>query len=922
MRYQVLGPIGAYRVGGDLVRIPAGRQRTLLAALLAHRGQVVSRDALIDALWRADLPADPLNALQHYVARLRSVAGAAVRGSGAGYLLDVDDHSVDADESEAMMRDGRVALTRGEPERALDLLGRALGLWNGEPFAEFMDLELVKLERVRLAEQREVAIDDRFEAMLAAGKHDTAVAELVVAVTHQPDRERRWGQLMRAQYRLGRPAQALATYQRARSYLIDELGVDPSHELQNLELRILNHDSALRAPERRQTAIRPPRHRTSFVGRETAMRSLKNLLERGRLVTVRGPSGVGKTRLAMEWAALAEPPAPWVSVEAVTRATLLVPTICAAVGAPEDPGKDALEHLVEHLRDRSVTLVLDGCDRLASTVSAVVDRVLADCPGIRVVVTSQPLLGIADEAQLMLSGLSTMAMPGNYSDASQLFLDRAGLRRPDFAPTSSDMTAIEELVHSVDGLPLGIELTAARIGSATPEEILRALTSGRDLPAADGTRPRRHTSLTAALSWTLSLLGDPERRTFEELAQLCGTFTPDTAAQICTANVGEVSGHIGELVERALIHAGRRGTRTVYSISAGMRHHVNPEGKINDRVLSHYVELASQIDEGLRGPQQLEWLSRGDIERENLALAFGSALRSDAAAASLIAAGLGSYLDWRGLIAEANQIFETALRIKDGAPQLSIRMWAGFFAWEAGDKRHAQTLMDGAVDLAASGETPESSAMALSARGLILRTAARPVEAHRDLIAGLKLAVACGDRWSEAWTCSVLAACELDLDDNASAAAYARRALDGFRRLGDRRGEGWALAARAAVLEQRGDLEDARAASRDAVLLAHSITDARTVAVATEILARIARREGNVQRAVQLLACIDAMQLRRGAHGLPSKATPDVGLDELEDALGHQLFTAAWERGAAADLVDLALNEARQHVTAKSQSLM
>lgn len=938
MLFRALGSVDAIADDGSVVTVPAGQQRTLLAVLLAGRGTVIGRDVLIEALWPDELPQDPRNGLQHYVARLRALLGASwVRSTGDGYELVAGAELVDAGRFEALVDQGRSLLARGRPAQALQALDRGLELWRGEPFSEIPGTT-VAAERARLSELHEAAVEDRLEARLADAADGAVIPELAEAVEAEPSRERRWGQLMRALYRAGRQADALGAYQRARRYLGDELGLEPSPGLQNLELQILRHDPALApgevdpSPARQPatslgaswpTTHRPRPPRSSFIGRAADVRALHDLLAGERLVTVRGPVGVGKTRLVLEWAAqvVDEHQVAVAELAPVARDRLVVPTIVGSLRIPEDPTSVPVERLVTQLQRRTLTLVLDGCDRSHAVLRSMAERVLSECPGVRLLLTSQSALGLPDEVQLPLEGLSvTPGTDGELADGVQLFVDRARLHRADFRVTATDVETISAIVDAVGGLPLAIELAAGRVRSAALADIYRGLVSGREsFPAVAAEVATRHASLHAALDWSLSLLPPAHHRALEQLAVLPGPFSMPTAQAVVGAPQDLVSVAVDDLVARGLVHARRGPAGAVLALPAATRRHLldtmpATEGHLSrarGRALVRYETLAAGLRDGLFGPEQLAWLARGDAEADGLAAAVTLAVDLGTPVSAVrIAACLGGYWDWRGLVAQAHDSLVNALDADEGSSPgdtVSARVWAAFFAWEAGDLTGAYGMIDAARIAAKAGGAPNLDAAVEGTAALVASTAGRPSEAAGGFRAAIDLATAAGNHWYAAWAAVSQVPCELHLGDDRAAARLGREALDTFRRLGDRRGEGWALLARAQVLEHRDDLPGAQAASGDAVLMAHSVFDARTVAAALELRARVALAQDRPERAAQLLAAVDAMQLRRGVPGPPSKDIAHTDrLVDLEDQLGHIRFTTAWQEGATADVIGLA----------------
>ncbi len=925
LRLQVLGELRAVSGTGSAITVPAGKQRLLLAALASRASRVVGRPELIDILWPAGLPEDPTNAVQHYAGRLRSLLGTrAIESSAQGYRLAFDPGEVDAFHFEGLVSRGQAALT-SDPGAALWNLDAALALWRGEPYADAGGASFAVVERARLAALREMAQDARFDALLASGDASVVIPELLAAAEAAPLREALWVRLMLALYRGGRQAEALAAYQRARRHLADELGLDPGPELRAMEARILAHDPGLLAnlarprPALRANLPRPPG--TSFVGRSDALSRLGGLIERVRLVTVRGPVGVGKSRLVMEWAAGqagAAAPVVFVELESVRRGGLIASTVASAAGITEDPASDAVDRLIGQLRAISLTLVLDGCDAVREHVRGLVDQILARCPGVRVICTAVSPIGLRDEAQLVLRGLPAwrddLCAAG---EGARLFVERLRDHRAGLHLTASDLATVREIVEALDGVPFALELAAARAVTASLPEVLAGVVAGSDslLGSLPG-RPERHSSLEAALEWSASQLSSDHRRTLAELCLLDGPFTEQTAAAVVSVGRVPLPAHLHELVESALLRAEATPAGMTFRTAPSTRHLFRAGARSMApalrRMVEHHAGVATQLDGALRGADQMSWLARADVEARNLRHAITIGLDVGGAAPIRIAASLGRYWDWRGLISQANDTYAQVLTDDgqlDGAAdvpaRVTARIWAAFFAWEGGDVARASQLTNEAVAMATADGTSTLMAAAIGARGLV-GTLDDLARAAAELTRALDVAARAEDPWWSAWISTALSKCELLLGNDSHAAQLARRSLDTFRLVGDARAQGWALVARAEVLCTRQRYDDAREAVRDAVLLAHRVEDPRTVAAALEIDARSLWAMGFLERATEAAAGLEAMQLVRGA---PLPQSQDPGhvrrLVDLEDRLGHAHFAEAWRRGSEADVRDL-----------------
>src|SRR3954468_476595 len=507
MEFRVLGTLEV--AGADGPRPVHGRKElAVLAYLLAQAGRSVPAGELIWAVWGEDAPPTAHKSLQVRVSRLRGDLGedgARIARDGAGYRLLVEPGELDAERFAHLVEDA----ARLAPPDALEVYDRALALVRGRPYADAGDLDALQAEIRRLDELRLTAVEGGLRALVALGRHAAALPGLERAVEAEPLHEGLASLHMLALYRAGRQAEALAAY-RALARRLAELGLEPSGELRELERQMLLQDDALAAP-----AVAPPTNirapLTAFVGRDDDVPAVRERLGTHRLVTLMGPGGVGKTRLAVEAArSLLErfPAGVWAVELASLRDAAQVPAaIAAAVGVAGsglDPGASggAVAQLVDHLRARRVLLILDGCEHLVAAVAALAERLLGEAPALRILATSRQALGARGETMVDVD-------PLGGRDAATLFADRAGGGQPGFALDESTAPAVAAICARLDGLPLALELAAARVRALPVRDIAARLGDRFHLLAAP---------LEGVVTWSHDLLDDDERALFRRLA--------------------------------------------------------------------------------------------------------------------------------------------------------------------------------------------------------------------------------------------------------------------------------------------------------------------------------------------------------------------------------------------------------------------
>jgi predicted ATPase/DNA-binding SARP family transcriptional activator len=559
IQLRLLGPVQAV-ANGEALPLGGPRQRALLALLTLERGRPISTGRLADELWLGEPPPGAETTLRSYVSRLRrALGGDAIAARGGGYALELKD-CVDAEQFERLLREGREAASRGAEGLAADRLHAALALWRGRALADVCDGGMLAAEARRLDALYLVCLEERIDADLALGRHAAVLPELRALVQREPSRERLWCQLVLALYRAGRQADALAAYREARTFLDAELGLEPSGELKTLERAILRHEVADVTPLEARHNL--PAATTSFVGREDELGELESLLREHRLVTITGMGGSGKTRLVLETAArqvTAWADGVWlVDLTALSDPGLVFGAVAAALGVAESG--DQREALLAHAKHLELLLVLDNCEHLVTACAELVDAVLRACPNVRVLATSRVPLGLAGELDYALPPLDAPVEGASgveleRSPAVRLFLERAFAVRRDLPVDEHTLMTIGVICRELDGLPLALELAAARAKALSLIDIAARLDDRfRFLRAWQRVADPRHQTLETTMDWSYGLLGAEEQALLRQLSVFAGTAALDAVEAVCLDGV-DVAESLAALVDASLVVA-------------------------------------------------------------------------------------------------------------------------------------------------------------------------------------------------------------------------------------------------------------------------------------------------------------------------------------------------------------------------------
>ncbi|MBB6172021.1 putative ATPase/DNA-binding winged helix-turn-helix (wHTH) protein [Nocardiopsis mwathae] len=937
MRFGILGPLEAHSGDGQPVTINGSRLRGLLILLLLESGQVVGTERLIDGLYGHTPPEGAANALQSLVSRLRrglagpGGEGPAIEFHPAGYRLAVDPGAVDAHRFERLAADGRASLRTGDHAHAAAVLRDALALWRGPALADAGPTPFVRAQAERLEELRLAAREDLNEAELERGEHRALLTELRDLVAAHPLRERPRAQLIRALYGAGRQAEALAEFEDTRRMLAEELGTDPSPELAELHLAVLRGDPALSAPAAPDPE--PPRQRlpaqlTSFVGREAELERIDALLGSQRLVTLTGPGGVGKTRLAVEAAARYPGEVYLAELAPLGDGADLPLAVLSALGArdtalptlmPGRPGQapDALGRLTGVVAQRRLLLILDNCEHLIGDAARLADRMLRACPGVRILATSREPLGLTAERLCPVPQLASPpadSAPSAALDypAVRLFADRAAAVRPDFTVEDGTAEAVLRICSALDGLPLALELAAARLRSLPATEVAARIGDRFGLLSrGDRAAQPRHQTLRAVVAWSWDLLGTDERRLARRLTVFSGGATLEAAAGVCGIPESEVVDLLTGLAEKSLVETSGGRYRMLETIRAFCAERLEEAGE-RDRFRSaharYFLDLAETAEPHLHRAEQVDWLPRLAAEQENLHGALRWAVESGDLDAGLRFVGaLSAYWWLRGLRGQAGPLSGEVLGAIPAPPGSAPSPTDG----------RAEEYVLCVINAAAGGLDARELEPHLAVAEAVVRDTPRPLrlplidmlwsvasgapERQFDIAPLMRDNLEAPDPWTRAIAHVQLgyAAFAGDVAEEAERAFTA--GLEGFRGLGDRWGMVLALTGLAGLAELRGDSERCIAHADEALAMTEALG-------ATEDTAEILTLRGSGRAAMGDLDGAEA------DHQHAAEIARRAGIPEALAGAYRRLAEVALRRGDPAEarrLCSAALAECR-----------
>ena len=963
MEFRLLGPLEVV-VGDRVVSPRAAKQRALLALLLLHANRPLSAARLIEDLWDGRAPTTASKVLQTYVSQLRRlIGGETIVSSRGGYELRVGRGELDVERFERLVTEAMGL----ELEEATERLRHALALWRGPPLSDFAYEGWARPEIARLEELHLAALRRRIDGDLGLGRARELIGELELLVAENPLDEALRAQLMLALYRSGRQAEALAAYRDARHTLVETLGIEPTLDLRRLERAILDQDPSLDLGRDSQEigASYLEDRSSSFVGRTRELREIRALLGRDevRLLTLTGAAGSGKTRLAVEVTSTFEG-AVLIELARITDAGLVARTIADRLEVTEQAGCSAREGLLEHLRDRHALLLLDNFEHVLSA-APLVRELLAGAPRLKLLVTSRAPLGVPEERVYSIPPLelpdrlqhATLSELGE-TEAIRLFVDRARIAQPNFDLSDANVEPVVELCVRLDGLPLALELAAARCNLLSPRALLERLDSRLDLLRAEpgSGHAERQWTLRGAIEWSYGLLEPEQQQLFTSLGVFVGGFTL-TAAELAAEQPDfDVLEGVELLFRSNLLTTARSGgdeprvgmleTIREYALE---RLAARGDGELVRRRHAVYcLEVVEEAERGLVGSRQPEWLERLDAELDNIRAALTWAVDAQDPEVGLrIGSALWRYWQLRDHLQEGREVLEALLALGSGSPSTrakaqtmlaslvlhddletsrrlleeslaghrregDIPMFAhalgllGMAAVVAGETDTALRLTLEAIEVARGGVSPYIEAAATWQVGVCLAIRGELDGAKSTLEEAVALAVKLGDARGMAGTLMSLGGVALMRGDQGEARRLFDESLNIHRSLDNAWGVTSSLSSLAFVALEAGDTEKSRELLWEALAIERENGHHPWLANNLEISARLAATDGDPTLAVRLYA--RAALVRRAVtswvHYELGWPDPTRHLADLRSRIGETSFEEEWERGRAMTLLE------------------
>ena len=708
-----------------------------------------------------------------------------------------------------------------------------------------------------------------------------------------------------------------------------EHGIAPEQPPSPRRLRAV--ESAPRTPELPPSNL--PLELSSFVGREKELAEVKRLLESTRLLTLTGSGGCGKTRLALAVASEVvedfEDGVWMVDLASLADPALVPQAIASTLGVREQPGRSLVETLSDYLGSRKVLLVLDNCEHLIETCAGLAETLLRSCPKLRILATSREALGIVGEVAWPVPSLSLpdlRRLPAVESlpryESARLFVERAVAVKPSFALTERNAPAVAQVCYRMDGIPLAIELAAARARVMSVEQIADRLDDSFGLLSAGSrTAMPRHRTLHATMEWSHELLPEEERTLFRRLSVFAGGFSLEAAESVCAGEdleQDEVLVLLSHLVDKSLVLVAEQDGEARYRLLETVRQYSweklsesGEAGRVCERHAGHYLALAQEAEPELKGEGQVAWLERLEREHDNLRVAMRWLLdRGESEEAARLGWALWLFWGIRAHFAEGQRSMEQALSAEGGAAmsasaRAKALYVAGMMANYQGDHRSAETLVEESLGLFRELEDKLGTAYALSNAGFAALGQGQPQKAITLTEDAVDLFLEEDEKWGAAIELGFLAVAWRDQGDHRRAKQLAERGLALSREVGERQTLCTALYTLATLAQAEGDHERARDLFEEGLTLSAELGNEADVAHCLEGLASIAGAEGRVVRAAHLWGAEEALleKIEAAVYTyVPDRSLHQSHVAAAQARIGEEAWGAAWKEGRAMNL--------------------
>ncbi|HET7090226.1 MAG TPA: tetratricopeptide repeat protein, partial [Anaerolineae bacterium] len=896
-------------VDGLPVEIPLRAAQSLLAYLMLTPGTAHRREQLAGLLW-PDMPeSNAKGNLRHTLWRIRKALGEC------DYLL-ADDITVAFDATTEYWLDAALVARRVEADASADDLMRTVSAYGGDLLPGFYD-EWVVLERQRLQAAFEDKMALLMDRLVEAGRWQEILewAERWIALGHTP--EAAYRALIIAHASRGDVSSAAAAYKRCVEALREELGVEPSAQTRVVFERLSKGEvlpgEALPEPvgivKRRRSNL--PSQLSSFIGRERELEEVRRLLSESRLVTLTGPGGVGKTRLSLQVGAdvgAEYPHGVWLVELAPLSSPALVPqTVATTLGVREEPGYPLIKTLTDFLRPKALLLIVDNCEHVIEACAQLAETLLRACPNMKILATSREALRITGETSFLVPSLSlpdVRPWPGVEmlapSEAARLFIERAVAVKPDFSVTDANALAVAQICHRLDGIPLALELAAARARAMTVEHIATRLDDRfRLLTGGSRTALPRHQTLSALIDWSYGLLSEAERALFRRLSVFAGGFTLQATESVCKGEgieEDQIFDLLLHLVDKSLVIAGQQNGETRYRMLETIREYAREqllaageEARVRGEHLDFFVRIAEEAEPRLYDAGQVAWMDRLEAEHDNLRAALAWSLGGGQAGAETglrLAGALGHFWFVRGYWSEGREWLERTLaKAGSGVSTRAKALYrAGFIAYHQADPERTAALAKESLALCREAGDQEGLAFSFVLMGEAAWSQGDMRQAEALYKDSLALFREVGHKWGMLYAVIELAWIAYHYDNFEQAKALAEECLALSRELGDKWSIANSLNVLGRVVRVQGDYERAEALHKESLALSRELGVRLEIGYTLGNLGRVARDQGDYERAVALYEQRLALFRELGAEVLIAWSLRGLG-------------TVAWRQG-------------------------